>query len=301
MALKIKSLLDKFFEGETSLQEEQELKNYYSKSELSEDLKVYDPLFQLFSNEKSIEINNPDFRQNIINSIVSDLVEKYFEGNSTIEEEKTLKTYFSGDLVSEALKTYKPIFDFSENEVGLSLGSSFDAKLKTELIKSLLEKYFEGESSSEEEKELKSYFAGGDVSTELKIYSNLFDYFDLEKGKEVSRAFDLKLEKKLQGSESSQQNKPVVRRMFPQMARAAAAVLVLVGAVWFISSNGVDDSTLAQSKTIDWSKYEPKNPEEAYKKTMEALAMVSTKMKDGEEQTLKGFRKIKTANDAAGL
>ena len=45
--------------------------------------------------------------------------------------------------------------DFSENEIGLHLGSSFDSKLKTELIKSSLETYFEGETSVEEEAELK--------------------------------------------------------------------------------------------------------------------------------------------------
>ena len=297
MEFKIKSLLENFFEGTSSLQEEQELKNFFLKNELPEDFKTYLPLFQFFKSEKAIELSDVGFRQKVIDSIISELVEKYFEGTSSINEEKTLKAYFSGSQVSDNLKTYQPIFDFSENEVGLHLGSSFDSKLKTELIKSTLEQYFEGETSVEEEAELKTYFSGNEVAEELKSYAPLFEYYEYEASKEVSRAFDLKLQKKLQPAE----HQPVVRRMFPQMMRAAAAVALAVGAFWFINSGNNPATLEPQSASIDWSKYEPKDPEEAYKKTMAALAMVSNKMEEGKEQTLKGMSKINTANKAAGM
>jgi len=208
-----------------------------------------------------------------------------------------LKAYFSGSQVSDNLKTYQPIFDFSENEVGLHLGSSFDSKLKTELIKSILDKYFEGESSIDEETELKTYFSGTEVAEELKPYTPLFEYYEYESSKEVSRAFDLKLQKKLQPAE----NQPVVRRMYPQMMRAAAAIALAIGAFWFINSGDNSIDSAPKTATIDWSKYEPKDPEEAYEKTMAALAMVSNKMEEGKEQTLKGMSKINTANKAAGM
>lgn len=303
MESKIKSLLEKFFEGNSSLQEEQELKNFFLKNELTGDFKTYLPLFQLFKAEKAIELSDVGFRQKVIDSIVSDLVEKYFEGTSSINEEKTLKAYFSGSQVSDNLKTYQPIFNFSENEVGLHLGSSFDSKLKTELIKSTLDQYFEGESTVEEEAQLKTYFAGNEVAEELKSYAPLFEYYEHEASQEVSRAFDLKLQKKLQPAESAPADKrqPVVRRMFPQMMRAAAAIALAVGAFWFINSGSNSMVTEPKVASIDWSKYEPKDPEEAYKKTMAALAMVSTKMEEGKEQTLKGMSKINTANKAAGM
>jgi len=49
-----------------------------------------------------------------------------------------------------------------------------------EIMNELLEKYFKGETSVCEENELKQYFKAGNVSSELKIYSTLFDTFDSE-------------------------------------------------------------------------------------------------------------------------
>ena len=49
-----------------------------------------------------------------------------------------------------------------------------------EMMNELLEKYFRGETSLEEEKELKQYFLEGNVSPELEIYRNLFGVFEQE-------------------------------------------------------------------------------------------------------------------------
>ena len=49
-----------------------------------------------------------------------------------------------------------------------------------EMMNELLEKYFRGETSLEEEKELKQYFLAGNVSPELEIYRNLFGVFEQE-------------------------------------------------------------------------------------------------------------------------
>ncbi|MFJ1366323.1 hypothetical protein ACILDU_07745 [Capnocytophaga canimorsus] len=50
--------------------------------------------------------------------------------------------------------------------------------LKTEEIRIKLEKYFEGTSSLEEEKELKAYFTSAAVSPELEQYRPLFTYME---------------------------------------------------------------------------------------------------------------------------
>jgi hypothetical protein len=49
-----------------------------------------------------------------------------------------------------------------------------------EMMNELLEKYFRGETSLAEEKELKQYFLTGNVSPDLEIYRNLFGVFDQE-------------------------------------------------------------------------------------------------------------------------
>lgn len=51
----IKQLLEKYFEGETSLQEEKELKNYFSSENIASELMPYKSMFGYFSNEKTTE------------------------------------------------------------------------------------------------------------------------------------------------------------------------------------------------------------------------------------------------------
>ena len=40
------------------------------------------------------------------------LIEKYWAGDTSIAEEKALKTYFNGAIISEDLKEYAPIFQY---------------------------------------------------------------------------------------------------------------------------------------------------------------------------------------------
>jgi len=49
-----------------------------------------------------------------------------------------------------------------------------------EMMNELLEKYFRGETSLEDEKELKQYFLTGNVSPDLETYRILFGVFDQE-------------------------------------------------------------------------------------------------------------------------
>jgi len=48
----IEALIEKYFEGLTSLEEEQVLRDYFQREDLPEELKIYAPLFQYFSSER---------------------------------------------------------------------------------------------------------------------------------------------------------------------------------------------------------------------------------------------------------
>ena len=52
----IKYLIEQYFEGETSLQEEQQLRTYFQQGEVAEELKEYQPLFQYFATAKQEEL-----------------------------------------------------------------------------------------------------------------------------------------------------------------------------------------------------------------------------------------------------
>ncbi|MEM0995179.1 MAG: hypothetical protein AAGI49_19265 [Bacteroidota bacterium] len=51
----IEQLLEKYFEGATSLSEEQSLKAYFQQDNIAEHLKAYQPLFQYFKSAKKLQ------------------------------------------------------------------------------------------------------------------------------------------------------------------------------------------------------------------------------------------------------
>ncbi len=50
---------------------------------------------------------------------IEQLLEKYFEGQTSLQEEQTLRNYFSQDNVDESLMEYKPMFEFFNEERAL--------------------------------------------------------------------------------------------------------------------------------------------------------------------------------------
>jgi len=53
----IETLIEKYFEGLTSLKEEQILRDYFQGEEIAENLKIHKPLFQFFSLERETKNN----------------------------------------------------------------------------------------------------------------------------------------------------------------------------------------------------------------------------------------------------
>ena len=61
----IEGLLAKFYEGETSLQEEKTLREYFRSREVPDHLKSHQPLFAFLADERKQSITDPDFEQRI--------------------------------------------------------------------------------------------------------------------------------------------------------------------------------------------------------------------------------------------
>ncbi|CEN50392.1 hypothetical protein [Capnocytophaga canimorsus] len=89
--------------------------------------------------------------------------------------------------------------------------------LKTEEIRIKLEKYFEGTSSLEEEKELKAYFTSAGVASELEQYRPLFTYME-QASQEQTVMPNLRLQK------------PTLSRWrIPLVAATFSGIVVLAG------------------------------------------------------------------------
>jgi len=65
---KMKMLLEKYFEGDTSLWEEQELRDYFSSKTVDKELVAYAPLFQYFKTERAPKrnVSNRFYNRNIM-------------------------------------------------------------------------------------------------------------------------------------------------------------------------------------------------------------------------------------------
>jgi hypothetical protein len=124
-------------------------------------------------------------------------------------------------------------------------------------IETILEKYFQGETSISEEKELKNYFSSSDVAQHLEQYKPLFGYFSEAKAQEFKQTVPLQ-----------------AKKHNVAWLSIAASVVVLLGISTFTYLHQPEE-------TNDLGTYE--SPEEAFEATQKALSMLSKNVNVGIE------------------
>src|SRR3954465_1665860 len=97
-------------------------------------------------------------------------------------------------------------------------------------IQELLNRYWNAETTLEEEAQLRAYFSNKDLPEQFRETAALFRYFDLNKKKELSdETFNQNVLSKVKESKKGK----VVSLLYNSM-RIAAGISVLVIAVWFV-------------------------------------------------------------------
>src|SRR5690606_1907213 len=120
-------------------------------------------------------------------------------------------------------------------------------------IEILLEKYFEGETSIQEERELKAYFSSSEVASHLEHYKPMFANFQKQKEVQFTKALPLQPRK---------QN-------YVKWIGVAASIAVLFSTIFYFNQNTSEDLGTFSS------------PEEAFLETQKALNMVSNEVNKG--------------------
>lgn len=135
----------------------------------------------------------------------------------------------------------------------------------------LLEKYWEGETTVEDEKELKEYFRSESVAVEHLEYRPLFNYFDAMANVEMPHNQESK----------EKANVPVIP-IQRWLYAAAAMFVLLMGTIQLMKydMSGADSGKFAQVE----QKGEIEDPEEALRVAKQALAMVSSKINRGKHK-----------------
>jgi hypothetical protein len=165
-------------------------------------------------------------------------------------------------------------------------------------IAKLLDKYFEGETTLSEEKQLKDYFSYSEVHPDFEEYVSLFRFFNESEGIQLSDSFDAKLMERIQAEttptksiEPGKNEAKVLRLNFKMISKVAAAVVFVLAAWYFYEKPAPVTQPIASEETIDWSKYEVKTPEQALEATRMALTKTSYEINAGAGMVAKEMSK----------
>jgi hypothetical protein len=151
-------------------------------------------------------------------------------------------------------------------------------------LNELLARYWECETSLEEEQQLREYFRGKDIPDEWKETAGLFRYFEENKKKSVT---DISFDAGVMAKINAPSKKGKAVRLFYNSMRIAAGLSVVIVATWFIR-NEVRKST--PQEVVDT--YD--DPKLAFEETKKALMMISKSFGTAEEQA----KKINLFNEA---
>jgi len=150
--------------------------------------------------------------------------------------------------------------------------------MESQKINSLLQKYFDAETSLAEENELITYFTSGEVDEELKAYIPMFSGM-----KELSADENINLGDDLMNYilESEHKEKLRYRWMWQMVTGVAASVILVMLAVNFFSTKNKWNDTFT-------------DPELAYSEATKTLEFVAGKYNQGMAQ-LKPIGKMEEA------
>ena len=155
--------------------------------------------------------------------------------------------------------------------------------MDSEKIDELLNKYWNCETSLEEEKQLQAHFLNSSISDHQKETAALFRYFQDQKRKSLTDAsFDGAILRKIRTPKAG-----TIRTMVFNSMRIAAGIVVLVLAVWLVRLEIRKSSPQQTVDTYD-------DPKIAFEETKKALIMISKSFGTAEEQA----KKINLFNEA---
>ncbi len=152
-------------------------------------------------------------------------------------------------------------------------------------IKNLLDKYWAGESSLEEEATLRNYFQGDDIAPELKSFQPMFQFFtaasETESEQDVLSQMDFEEDNII----------PLASRNSPFyiFKRIAAILILAVSSFWAYQMVTFDNDV--QAHQLDT--FEEAEAEEAYRTTQAALQLISAKLNKGKSSAAAGISKVR--------
>jgi hypothetical protein len=137
--------------------------------------------------------------------------------------------------------------------------------MNAEELNSLLEKYYNGESTEAEERTLREYFIQKNIPEGYEAEKEIFGYYNAAgEVPEPSHGFETRILTGIDASENKSKSFDFRRYLLPFLS-AAASILVLAGSYFFFAQRIENKNTYS-------------DPKIAYAETMKILMDVSSKM-----------------------
>lgn len=156
--------------------------------------------------------------------------------------------------------------------------------MKTEELKLLIERYYEGKTSEEEELILKNFFKGDSSPGDFEAEKEIFGYYSqLEEIRKPPDGLTGRIMEAVDGSKSGSESYKRGKSIL-YILSTAAALLILAGSYFFFTHRDEPADTFAE-------------PETAYAETMKILYNVSVRLNKG---TL-ALKPLSTINEAGTL
>ena len=132
-------------------------------------------------------------------------------------------------------------------------------------LKQLLEKYYSGETSVEEEEGLRDYFNGEVILPGFDSEKEIFSYYESSRAvHEPSSGFEDRILSGIDAEETREKSFTLRRYMIPLLG-AAASIMILAGSYFYLGQKNELQDTYSDSKV-------------AYAETMKILLDVSARM-----------------------
>ena len=167
-----------------------------------------------------------------------------------------------------------------------------------EKINNLLIKYFNGDTSLEEDKILRGYFSSIHIDEQLVKYQPYFSALNKEKNIKISEELTIKIDA------ISPQKRPVMQviKSNSYWWKMAATVALIIVGTWSISKHfkptnapqvAINQQVKRKAKIMILD--ENTDPKLALVEVEKALMLVSKNMKKGTDETNEGLQKVRTA------
>ena len=211
---------------------------------------------------------------------INNLLEKYWDAETSLQEEQELSTYFSSNEVAEEHKSFIPLFsnitDMQEVEPSIDVRAILEKASNDVAADEIPESFWNAETSLEEEKELHRKYSSN-------VY---FKFISLFKSVKSDVDVSSTLKKQVQGGGAR-----VIS--FKKWAVSIAAILIFGLAITQVM-NVIDSDTPSNANYVEFN--DPDETEEALEVTKQALALLSKKMNKGSQAVVESVSNAEKAD-----